>query len=155
MKGRAVCTAGAPRSKWSARKPEVLWMKRKCYTEAGTALTKMQTEIVLVLGYDHFTCRGNMTHSPGLMGALVSNNPPSVYPQSTTALSLYALFQWKKIRNIWKFLPHPGQGTQLWAAALSQKGQKLVNAIPWDVWKAPRNRCQMEEVFLKTKCMHA
>lgn len=49
-------------------------MKRKCYTEAGTALTKTQTEIVLVLGGDHLICKGNMTYLSGLMRALVSTH---------------------------------------------------------------------------------
>lgn len=51
-------------------------MKRKCYTEPGTALTKMQTEIVLVLGYDDLTCKGNTTPirsygSPGVQQSLI------------------------------------------------------------------------------------
>lgn len=49
-------------------------MKRKCYTEAGTALTKTQTEIFLVLCGDHLICKGSMTYLSGLMGALLSTH---------------------------------------------------------------------------------
>lgn len=68
-------------------------MKSKCFTEAGTALTKIQTESVLALGYDHFMCKGNTTYLSGLMGAQLSNSPSSVHPQLTSALGHYELFQ--------------------------------------------------------------
>lgn len=41
-------------------------MKRKCYTEAGTALTKAQTGNVLALGYDHLIYKGSTTYLSGL-----------------------------------------------------------------------------------------
>lgn len=69
----------------------------------------MQTETVLALGYDHLVCNGNVTYLLSLMWVLKLNNPSSVHPQLTLALSLYEPFQGKKVRIAGIFLPYPTQ----------------------------------------------
>lgn len=81
---RAACTAGsaAPCNKQAARKSRRYYEWRGSATQRQ-ALTKMQTDIVLALVYDHLMYNGNVTYLWGLMGALMSNNPSSVCPQLT------------------------------------------------------------------------
>lgn len=88
--------------------------------------------------------------SPGVQQSLIC--PPTI----NISFKSLSYFNETKSGIVGIFLPRPGQGTQLWAAALSYQGQELVNVIPWDVWKAPRNRqWNRKYLFLKTRCMHS